>query len=344
MAGVVMSALVLLTEGKSLPVLLAHKATGWGFMSMSFTFSGSITLSDMYCGTELGIRTAKMFAAVGVALIFAPALGALVMRRNTMNVYRLRLVFAILQLLYIHRCIPETLLVERRREFHPADVNPFSFLKLFKKSATLRTLAALLFFNSFGEGKNLVALQQSWMKGSPLNWSVKKQSAYSSAFGLLAFVSGIHLVPKLIRAFGPRGFTTFTNVMNSMGLAWMGFPIPDYSSSFCAGLALHGPGINNTSAAALKAMACDHAIANGFSRGEYGGMYAALRTSTLFIAPIVFGGAYQRSAAKKSGVLAWFPGLPWILAAFLGAALPEMLHRSLTDDDLSVPTEQQSRT
>lgn len=337
-AGIGMSLLVLLTEGKNLPILLVHKAFGWALCSMSVTFAGTITLSDMYSGSELGMKTAKMFGALGLAIVAAPTFGAMVLRRtgNAMNVYRIRLLLALVQLLHAWKTIPETLTVDRRRKFRISDVNPFSFLKLFTtKSTTLRTLTAMLFFHSFAEGKNLSSLMQSWM-ASPLKWPVQKNSAHTSAFGFLAFSTGIYVVQPLIKRLGPRGFTSLTNRLNALGLTWMGLPLPTYDSAFCLGLAVHGPGVNNTSAAAVKAMACDHALANGFSRGEYGGMASACRTFTLFLAPILYGWLYRTSIGSKTGIVARYPGFPFFVAAVIGAVIPEILHCSLSDDELTI--------
>lgn len=88
----------------------------------------------------------------------------------------------------------------------------------------------------------------------------------------------------------------------------------------------------------MKAVATEHAVANGFARGEYGGMYSSIRTLSMIIAPPVFGWAYKHgvsSTSKSPSVMRL--ALAWLLAAFFGAALPELLHRSLTDEDLKVP-------
>jgi len=337
-SGVGMSVVVLLTQGKSLPVLLAHKTLSWCLISMSLSFIGPVTISDMYAVQELGIKTIQMFGSIGLSIIFAPALGAMIMERtgNPMNVFKLRLAMGLLQLLYVRRFIPETLLPERRRPFKFSEVNPLSFLQLFRKSRTLRIVATILFFNCCSEGKNIISLMQTWMNGQPLKWSLSKQSAHSALFGFLAFASGMHVAPRLIKKLGGRRFTSVTNLSNAVAFFLMGLPIPDYDTTNWAGLLLHGPGINNTSAAALKAVATDHAVANGIARGEYGGMYSSLRTFSMIVAPPLFGWAYKRGTPSNGGKGLQF--LPWFLVALIGAALPEILHRTLTDEDMKVPT------
>jgi len=338
-SGVGMSIVVLTTQGKSLPILLAHKALSWSLISMSLSFIGPVTISDMYSGQELAIKTVKMFGAIGLSLVFAPALGSMIMQStgNPMDVFKLRLAAAVVQLVYAHKAIPETLLPERRRPFKLSHVNPFSFLQLFRKSRSLRVLAAVLFFNCCSEGKNVIALMQTWMNGVPLKWDLKKQSIYSSLFGIIAFGSGSFLAPKLIAKLGPRMFTSSTNILNAIGFTVKGLGVPDYDTAYWAGLLLHGPGVNNTSAAAIKGLTTEHAVANGIARGEYGGMYSSLRTFSMIVAPSLFGWAYKRGISKdtagKSRVF-----LPWVVVAIIGAVLPELLHRSLTAEDMKVPT------
>ena len=46
-SGVGMSVLVLLTNGRSLPVLVVHRALGWALISMSCSFIVPVTVSDM---------------------------------------------------------------------------------------------------------------------------------------------------------------------------------------------------------------------------------------------------------------------------------------------------------
>lgn len=330
-----MSCVVLATKGKSLPVLIAHKALAWSLMSMSCSFIVPITMSDMYTGNELGIRNVQLFGSMGASLIFSPPLGSFVMSRGgSMAVFKLRLAVAVLQLWYIRKFVPETLTSERRVPFKASDINPFSFLRLFTKSRPLRVLVTALFFHCCVEGKNLASLRSSWTNGPPLSWPVQKQSVVTTIYGVLGFISGKYLAPKLMRGLGARRFTSTTNILNVIGLSTTGIQIGDYDTSLWLGMLLQMPGQNNTSAASIKALATDHAIANGFGRGEYGGMYSSIRTFSMILAPLIFGWTYQKGGASRPLEARGFAGLPWLLAAFLGGAVPELLHRSLSDDEL----------
>jgi len=311
----------------------------WSLISMSVSFVGSVSISDLFSGPELGVKTAKMFGSIGLAIIVAPMLGVTVFQRaGAMNVFKLRLALSLVHLWFINKNIPETLSAEKRTPFRLTDVNPFSFLKLFNRSASLRVLVAAVFFHCFAEGKNVVPLMQSWLNGLPLRAPISKQSMSTTFYGVSAMASGLILVPKLMKSLGARGFTSVTNILNAVGLTLMGLPVPEYATSWWAGLLLHFPGVNNTSAAAMKAITTDHAVASGLGRGEYGGMYSSLRSLSMIIAPLIFGWAYNKSVKNVKGdVIPRSMVLPWFLAAFFGAVLPELLHRSLSDEELKPP-------
>jgi hypothetical protein len=135
-----------------------------------------------------------------------------------------------------------------------------------------------------------------------------------------------------IIAAGQRGFTTASNICNAVGTGMMGLSLPSFGVSFWLGHVVQLPGINNTSAAAVKAMAIDHAVAAGFGRGEWGGMYSSLRTFSMIVAPLIYSSAY--TLRERSG-FGWLS--PWFVVAILGAVVPECLHRTLSDKALQVP-------
>ena len=172
-------------------------------------------------------------------------------------------------------------------------------------------------------GKNIVSLMQVWMVGRPLHWPIGTQARQSIVYGVFQFISGRVLTPVLMRALGQRGFTSLTNVLNAVGTALMGLPLGSFGRSFWLGHVVHLPGINNTSASAVKAWAIDHAVAAGFGRGEWGGIYSSIRTFSQIVAPLVYTTAYARGG-----------GACWFTVALLGAVLPECLHRCLGDDEL----------
>ena len=149
-----MSSAVIATNGKNLSLLMAHRALSWSTISMSNTFIGPVTISDMFTSEELALNLAQLFAAAGLGIIVAPPVGVAVMEiaGSPVPVYYIRLAISLAHLYYVHYHIPETLTMEKARPFRREDCNPFRFVKLFTEgSRPLRYLACLLFFNFFAE-------------------------------------------------------------------------------------------------------------------------------------------------------------------------------------------------
>jgi len=253
-----------------------------------------------------------------------------------MNVFKIRLLFCAAQLFHIHFLVPETLLEERKRSFDISAVNPFAFLKLFGTWSTksLRTLVTVLFLNMLAEGKNLIPLMQTWAKTQPLWWSPAQTAASTAAYGTFMVGSGMIAAPKLIKTLGARGFTSLACIMNAIGFSVMNLGMPNFALAYWLGLVFHFLGINNNSASAVKAMCTDHAVANGLGRGEYGGMASSLRSVALIVSPALCNWAYRPSKTTGSKSR---PGYPYFMLAFVAAALPELLHRSLSDAEIENP-------
>jgi hypothetical protein len=97
------------------------------------------------------------------------------------------------------------------------------------------------------------------------------------------------------------------------------------------GVALLYPGINANSSAGIRGLATDHAVAAGFGRGEYSGLFSNLRASTVALAPLTFGTIY--AWLRKNN---YSSGYAYLVIALLSGVLPEILHRTISDKDLGI--------
>ena len=66
-------------------------------------------------------------------------------------------------------------------------------------------------------------------------------------------------------------------------------------------------------------------------------MYSSLRTFSKFVSPLAYLAAYRASQPGKQSSVRWPVGSPWFLVGILGALIPELLHRTLSDEALKVP-------
>ena len=80
------------------------------------------------------------------------------------------------------------------------------------------------------------------------------------------FVAGQFLTPGLLKAMSARTFTTVTNLTNLLGFFMRGWS--ENPKIFWAAIVPMLPGVNGSSASAIKAIASDHARAAGLGAGE----------------------------------------------------------------------------
>ena len=91
------------------------------------------------------------------------------------------------------------------------------------------------------------------------------------------------------------------------------------------------PGVNGSSASAIKSIATDRAILAGIGRGELSAWINNLRALVVAIAPVIYGQFY--GFAVEHGI---YPGYTFSLAALFGAVLPEIFHRMMPAKDIQM--------
>ena len=142
------------------------------------------------------------------------------------------------------------------------------------------------------------------------------------------YLSGKYWVPLLLRRWGPRRFTTLANVLTA--LAFIVQARARSSRGLILSLLLLFTGINANSASAMKAVATDAAAKRGYGRGLFNGHFSNLRALVTTFAPLIYGGIYARAVRKGRHPGAYVYGA----ALVLGCALPEVLHRYLSDSEM----------
>jgi hypothetical protein len=125
---------------------------------------------------------------------------------------------------------------------HP--VNPFGFRKVFRRR-TLGLLVAATWLTATTEAKNTTDVFQLWL-GQGINLSVAQARNVTVGYGVVMLLSGKYIAPAMIRALGPRRFTTISLVSQAAAFGlWGG--VRGSIGSLLGGLALLLPSINATS-------------------------------------------------------------------------------------------------
>jgi hypothetical protein len=107
-------------------------------------------------------------------------------------------------------------------------------------------------------GKNVVDMVQIWQR-EHLRWDVLKMRDFTVTYGCCAFVAGQLLTPFLLRVTSARAFTSFANLTNLTGFLMRGWA--ENPVIFWLAIVPMLPGVNGSSASAMKAIASDHALA-----------------------------------------------------------------------------------
>lgn len=223
-------------------------------------------------------------------------------------------------------------------------MNPLSFISLFTKDPGLETaeekspsspaiaaakenraivskLVLIGTLQGFLEGKNITDIAAVWQR-EHLNWDAYQMQNYGVIYGVLCILAGRYMTPYLLRHFSPRTFTTFTNFTNFIGYYLRGAAEQDVYLWAAVPVMLFG--VNGAAGHAVKSMATDRAIAAGIGRGELAAWNNNLRAVAFTFAPVMYGQFY--AFACRNGI---YPGHVFLLAACLGALLPELLLRAM---------------
>ena len=145
---------------------------------------------------------------------------------------------------------------------------------------------------------------------------------FATSFGL-CMVFGGRLAKRSIATLGERGHTTFANWMSFVALGvWAQ---SRSAAGMFLGMLLLVPTMERR--AALGAITTQHALAAGFGRGEFQGMFANWRALSTMFAPVLYGITYKYAAPRGN------PGMPYWVAGIV-CMLGELLHKSMSDKEL----------
>jgi hypothetical protein len=286
-------------------------------------------ISDCVAGDELAAAFSMLSATAGMGLFVGSQLGSLVHRRFGDPRYGLlvQAFFAVLG--FIHNIsIPETLPPRDRRvvPIRLRDANPFGFVKLLTCSRATSTLALGATLAVCSEGKVTADLKSLWVRD--IGMSLPQQGNFLS-FSLLLGWPGGWIGSRLIQTVGRRQFTTI-----ACGLSLLGHTLVAQGGITAQWIAylLMAPALNANNGSSLKASASALAQSHGaMGRGEFQACMASMRSLVIATVPMIYGRLYGSQLSR--GVR---PRSAWWLVAALGAVMPELLHRTLSDQDMEV--------
>mmetsp|Transcript_101148 Transcript_101148/g.321185 ORF Transcript_101148/g.321185 Transcript_101148/m.321185 type:complete len:452 (+) Transcript_101148:3-1358(+) len=311
---------------KNATLLAIAKTIRMTFTTFSGTVMTQAMMRDVYEGKELAVRSAKLGGVIGIGIMTGPIIESFVLNRVKAGgervTYLMLSALGLLVLAVNGLTLPETLSAAKRKYFDLkaalVAINPFGFMNIFTKgSVAVQKLTLTVNMQQMIDGKNMSDLSQLWMR-EHLKMDVTSIRNFIMGFGLASMLSGMKLIPSLVKNLSIRSYTTLTNYSNlfafSVRAAW------ESKALFFGMLPFMLPGVNGASSAALNPALTSHLAAEGFGVGESSAWLNNMRVLLSVAATLIYGYCY--SWCRKVGVN---PGHTYLLAGILGGGIPQLL-------------------
>ena len=300
------------------------------FSTISGTTVAIASMSDLFSDTPMDFAKALSGLSnyYGVGLLFGPILGLQAQRwgGHPRYAFLVSAFFAALQLVNASGIL-ETLSLKDRKPFKMSDINPFSFLKIFKEERKLFTASIVGgALQQICEGKNLADVHQSFSRRD-VGMNESERSTFVAFIGIILFVN-----PQkyFLRWFGGPKYTTLAIFANHIGGLLMYSTLPlvirqAWTMMFTCAVSSIGWGASDYP----RAIATKLAIQAGWGRGEYSGALAQLRAAVAVVTPYVLGNIYAWSTSNGRS----YPGLAYQFVSVTGI-LTYFYWRTITDEDI----------
>mmetsp|Transcript_23592 Transcript_23592/g.42627 ORF Transcript_23592/g.42627 Transcript_23592/m.42627 type:complete len:434 (-) Transcript_23592:78-1379(-) len=295
------------------------------FTTFSGTVMGTALMRDSFQGQELAVKSSKIGAVIGLAIMTAPTVeGALLKRLSGRERFTfLALIAAGLAGLTASLTIlPESLKKEKRTKFDLMNAlsgsNPFGFLQIYRKgSPALQKMVTIVSLQTMIDGKNMSDLGQIWMR-EHLKMSMEGIRNFIVGFGTCCTVAGMKVTPALLKNLSMEAFTNLTNFTNFVAFSMRG--AVESTALYIAAIPFMLPGVNGSSGTALSAVVNDQMKAAGFGIGESTAWLNNLRVFAGVVATLIYGNVYAWLVKRGTN-----PGLTYLVAGIVGAAIPQAI-------------------
>ena len=268
-------------------------------------------VSDLTPPEDRAARFGLIGAAFGIGFVLGPALGGVVAAWHVTAPFWLAAGLAALNVAFGLFVLPESLRPETRRPFGARDLNPFStILGAFRIPGLAIPLVCLGLF----EFANMVyvTLWSFWGR-EVFGWSTLVIGLSLSAYGILAALSQIVVMPRAIARLGERGV-----MLAGLALALVAFAGFSVTTALWAVVIfLPRSALTDLVPPTLTALAANSVDED--RQGMVQGVIAALASLAAVLAPLVFTPVFGAFVGDAAPI--YWPGAPFALAALIVAAI-----------------------
>lgn len=296
---------ILMGFAQSLVLLvLGRLISGIGASTMS---TCNAYIADVTTPEERAKYFGLMGAAFGMGFIIGPVVGGFLGEYGARVPFFATAVLLSINFIFGLIILPESLDKENRRAFRPRQANPFStFSELSKYKVVFGILGVMFIYNL---GHHVLPSIWSYYTIEKFDWS-PREIGYSLGFigALMVFVQGVLIgiiVPKVgMRWAGMIGITM-------SALAFCGYA--SASGSWMMYAAMIPGALGGLAGPALNAIASGQVDAT--QQGELQGGLASMMSLTAIISPPIMTQVFGLFSGSDAAI--YFPGAPFLLAAFL---------------------------
>jgi DHA1 family tetracycline resistance protein-like MFS transporter len=268
-------------------------------------------VSDITPREGRAARFGLIGAAFGIGFVLGPALGGVAAAWHISAPFWLAAVLAALNVAFGLFVLPESLSTENRRPFGARDLNPFgTIFRAFRIPGLAIPLICLGLF----EFANMVyvTLWSFWGR-EVFGWSTLVIGLSLSAYGILAALSQVFVMPRAIAVLGERRLMLVGLVLSFVAFAGFGVT----TALWAVVILLPLSALTDLVPPTLTALAANSVDED--RQGMVQGVIAALASLAAVLAPLVFTPVF--GAFVGEGAPVYWPGAPFALAALIVAMI-----------------------
>ncbi|MCC8425962.1 TCR/Tet family MFS transporter [Mucilaginibacter sp. UR6-11] len=272
------------------------------------TSTATAYIADISTGHKRDANFGLVGAASGFGVIIGIALGAYLGEINIKFPFMAAAGFAFFNGLYGLFVLPESLKPEHRRKFEWKRANPLgALIRVFTKHTGLGGLIGCITLVYIAQ--KAVEYLLSFFLFEKFNWALSSVGTLGIFIGVVLVAIQGGLIRYTIPKFGQEKNIVFGLIFYALGLTLIAFATKGWMMylfmiPYCLG-GISGP--------ALQGLATKKVAKN--EQGELQGALTIINSISVIIGPFIFSYIFYNFTNKTHGT--YFPGAPYLLAAFL---------------------------
>jgi DHA1 family tetracycline resistance protein-like MFS transporter len=292
---------------------LALVTTLWAFLlvrALAGVFASTFSTTSAYIADvtppgKRGQRFAFIGAAFGAGFIFGPAIGGILGDIDVRLPFFAGAAVAGANALFGYFLVPESLPVERRRDFNWSRANTIGTLLQLVRTAGVGPLMPVFFFATLSSW--VYPTVWAYVAIERFDWSTEAIGYSVAYYGVIAFLSSAIVVQMVLPRLGVSRAVWIALIVEVIALTGIGLATEGWMVYVMITLALVSTMQDPAIRQELSARVAEDA------QGELQGGLSALTSIAMILAPLTYMGLFTLTAGDAAVV--YLPGAPFLAAA-----------------------------